>query len=607
VEGAKGAPKGATVRELLAFARPWRGVLAVSLVLGVLATAAQLGQPLAVGGITAALTDGRALAGPVALLVAFFVLDAGLSAAQTYLLGRTGEAVVLDLRSRMISRLLRLPVKTYDRQRTGDLVSRVGADTTLLRTALGSSLTSIVAGTLTFVGAVALMVAVDPLLFLVTLLCVTVAAGVVFAVSGRVRRASEEAQRSLGRLSAALERALGAVRTVKISRAEDRETEAITSEARAAYDAGVRVARIEALVQPATAVTVQAAFVLVLGVGAARLASGTLALPELVTFLLLLTYLVAPLATVFFAVTDIQQGLAALTRLGEILGEQPEEPEGEKPAVRVLEHRRGPAVRFEDVSFAYEPGRPVLRGATFEVPEVGLTALVGPSGAGKSTTFALLERFYEPDGGRIFLDGLDVRELPLGELRGRIGYVQQDSPVLAGTLRGNLLYAEPGASEGDLWEVLRLTNLAGFVEGLPKGLDTEVGDGGVLLSGGERQRVAIARTLLLRPRVLLLDEVTSQLDARNERALRDTIYRVSKERAVVAIAHRLSTVVDAGRIVVLEAGRVRAVGTHAELLERDDLYRDLVTTQLLDADPRGRDGKVLSGERPRTGGAADDR
>jgi ABC-type multidrug transport system fused ATPase/permease subunit len=214
---------------------------------------------------------------------------------------------------------------------------------------------------------------------------------------------------------------------------------------------------------------------------------------------------------------------------------------------------------------------------------------VGPSGAGKSTVFALLERFYEADSGAVLLDGVDVRALPLDELRNIVGYVEQDSPVMAGSVRSNLLYANPGASEEELEEVLDLASLRPFVERLPRGLETEVGDGGVMLSGGERQRVAIARVLLLRPRLLLLDEVTSQLDAANELALQETLSRVSEERTVMVIAHRLSTVVDADRIVVLDEGRVKGIGTHEELLASNQLYRKLAASQFAGKpSPRGR-------------------
>lgn len=228
----------------------------------------------------------------------------------------------------------------------------------------------------------------------------------------------------------------------------------------------------------------------------------------------------------------------------------------------------------------------MLRGVSFEVPALSRTALVGPSGAGKSTIFALLERFYEPVSGEIVLDGEDVGALPLHELRRTVGYVEQDSPVMAGSVRSNLLYTSPDATEEDLERVIDLASLRPFVKQLPRGLETEVGDGGVMLSGGERQRTAIARVLLARPRVLLLDEVTSQLDAANELALRETLMRVSEERTVFVIAHRLSTVVDADRILVLDGGRVRGVGTHGELLASNPLYKKLATGQLLDAGTR---------------------
>ena len=573
----------ASLQELLAFARPQRMVLAVALALSIGATVTALAQPLVTGSVINAVTDGRPFWNLVVLLVLLFFADALLSGLQGYLLGRSGEGIVFGLRRSLVGHLLRLPVGEHDRHRTGDLLSRVGTDTTLLRTALTDSITNLLGGILMFVGTVALMMFISPLLFLVALSCVLVATASVLAISSRVRAASKEAQQSVGKLGAALERALGAIRTVKISGAEEREEEHISTEARSAYEAGVRVAKLEAIVQPASMISLQASFVLILGIGTARLASGALSLGDLVTFLLLLFYLVGPLLMVFMSVTDLQKGLAAVARVKEILDSPPEPSRHTKPRSFLTETRqeRIPVAHFRDVTFGYDPEYPVLKSVSFEVRENTRTALVGPSGAGKSTVFSLLERFYEVDSGVIYFDGTDVRQLPLYELRGSIGYVEQEAPVMAGSIRSNLLYAEPDATEEELEEVVDLANLRSFVERLPQGLDTEVGDSGVLLSGGERQRIAIARTLLTRPQLLLLDEVTSQLDTKNELALREAVAEISTRCTVMVIAHRLSTVVDAEQIIILNDGKVSNVGTHENLVDSDPLYRELATNQLI--------------------------
>ncbi|MFD0888320.1 ABC transporter ATP-binding protein, partial [Streptosporangium algeriense] len=325
-------------------------------------------------------------------------------------------------------------------------------------------------------------------------------------------------------------------------------------------------------------VAAQLAFVAVLGVGGARVASGALSVSSLVAFLLYLFYLVAPIGQLVQGFTQMQNGLAAAKRIREI-----EELPAEEIGTRTGVSGTAPAgVTFQDVVFRYGEDRPVVHGGvSFEIPARGLTALVGPSGAGKSTVFALLERFYEQQSGTITVDGRDVRDWSLPDLRAVLGYVEQDAPVLDGTLRENLVFAAPDVEEADVRRVLSLTRLEDLVARLPEGLETQVGHRGIMLSGGERQRVAIARALLRRPRVLLLDEATSQLDAVNEMRLREVIAEVAEETTVLVIAHRLSTVTSADRIVVMEGGVVRAVGTHGELLDGDTLYRELAATQFL--------------------------
>jgi ABC-type multidrug transport system fused ATPase/permease subunit len=584
---------------LIRYARPEARTLAIAGALSLIITAVALVTPLVVQDVLDRVNSGRPTGPVLWVIVGLFAVEAVLGTIQSFLLGRSGEGIVRAMRGRMVHRLLHWPMAAHDRHRSGDLISRVNSDTSQVRVALASSLTETLTGVLTFVGALLLMLVIDPLMLALTLGCVAVAAVAVFVTSIRVMVVTLEAQRRLGGLSAGLERVLRAVRTVKLSGAEQREESALGEEIEGAYRAGVRQAKLEALIQPVTSLAVQGALVLVLTIGGARLASGSMELGALVAFLLYLLYLVVPISTLFMSVTDLQAGRAALARVEEIVAEplehedaEPLEHDDAMPAEpddavrdRTAEPREPPAVRLRSVSFAYptRPGEQTLQDVDLDISAGSRLALVGPSGAGKSTIFALIERLYDADEGTVAVLGRDVRAWSLNDLRAVIGHVEQEAPVMAGTLHSNVTYAKPDATDAEIDDALRSANLDTFVASLPHGLQTCVGDGGLTLSGGERQRVAIARMLLKAPRILLLDEVTSQLDGRSERLLKQALDEVARRCTVVVIAHRLSTVRDADAIVVVEDGRIRARGTHEELLTRDALYLELANTQLVDS------------------------
>ncbi|MEU1465053.1 ABC transporter ATP-binding protein [Streptomyces sp. NPDC005727] len=582
------APSG--YRALAASLRPHRRTGLAGALLGLGGSTLGLAQPLAAKRLIDNLGSGRTATGPVLVLAALLLGAAAFSALGQYVLHRTAESVVCSARRRITGRLLRLTVPELDRHEPGELISRATSDTMLLRQAATQSAAPAVTGVVMLVVTLVLMGLVDPVLLCVTLTVVAVLGTVVGVATPAIGRATRQAQESVGEIGAALERTLGAVRAVKAAGAEQREAAALDRMAQDARRTGVRAAGWQALSAAASAVAGQASFLAVLGVGGARVASGAISVSTLVAFLLYLFALAPRISQLVDAVGQLQVGAAAALRI-EAIGHMDTEPAGPSlpgtPPASAAEAagrsaRPAATVRFEQVGFRYQPGLPAVhRSVSFTVPARGVTALVGPSGAGKTTAFSLLERFYDPDTGRILLDGRDLRQWPLAELRAAIGYVEQDAPVLSGTLRQNLTLGASHTTDEELRETLRRTRLDPVVARLPQGLDTLVGHRGSRLSGGERQRVAIARALLRRPRLLLLDEATSQLDADNEAALRETVAEAARDITVLVVAHRLSTVTTADRIVVMEAGRVRAVGTHAELLETDSLYRALATTQML--------------------------
>ncbi|MGW6271914.1 ABC transporter ATP-binding protein [Streptomyces sp. NPDC055060] len=567
--------------------RPHRWVVALGALCTLIGAATGLAQPLAAKALVDRLGSDDSITGIILLLTALVVLGTAIESVGAYVLERTAESVVLAARRTLIGRLLRLRLPEVERTQPGDLMSRITSDTTLLRAVTTQSVVSAVAGGLTFVATIVMMGLMDAVLLGVTLGVIVLIGGVVALVMPKIARATERAQEAVGTISTALERAFGAFRTLKASGAEERETAAVQAAAREAWRHGVRSAKWQAVAWSSVGFAVQVSFLAVLGIGGARVASGAISVSTLVAFLLFLFYLIDPVSRLVEGVSQYQVGSAAIARI--VRAERLETEDVTGPVPHAGPHtgrptgRQGPAaVAFEDVTFRYRDALPyVHHGVSFAIPGPGMTAFVGPSGAGKTTVFGLLERFYDATGGRVLVDGRDVREWPLAELRSVIGYVEQDAPVLAGTLRENLLFGAPGASDAEIRDVLVRARLDTLVDRLPDGLETLVGHRGSQLSGGERQRVAIARALLRKPRLLLLDEATSQLDAVNELALRDVVAEVSREVTVLVVAHRLSTVTLADRIVVMDAGRVRASGTHEELVAGDPLYGELAATQFL--------------------------
>jgi ABC-type multidrug transport system fused ATPase/permease subunit len=592
----------ATFRQLLPYLLQNRGMVAVVIILSIVGSLATVAQPLLVRQGITVFQAHDPWGWIAALVIILLVASALISGLQHYLLQRMGTTVVLSVRQVLVRRLLGLPIREFDTRRTGDLVSRVGSDTTLLYSVMTQGLVDSVGGALQFVGSLIAMAFIDPSLLGITILVIGISIVGVGRLSGRIRIASQQQQTKVGELGASVSRALSAIRTVRASNATEREVAAVQEDAQAAWVMGIKVAKVSALVVPIAGVALQVSVLAVLGVGGFQVASGSLDVASLIAFVILLFTLIAPLGSAFGAVTSVSQALGALGRIQEII-DLPSEIELDAAIKPVAAIESDAAISFEDVVFTYPEAAhksetekviaevapdalpahdlTVLHGISFDAPKGKRTALVGPSGAGKSTILSLIERFYDPTTGVVRLGGVDIRGLDRTELRGQIGYVEQDAPVLAGTLRENLTLGTPDATEQQCIDVLHAVNLTEVLERNDLGLDAPVGEDGIMLSGGERQRLAIARTLLAAPPILLLDESTSSLDGLNEQLLREAIDAVAENRTLIVIAHRLSTVVDSDQIVVIDHGRVVGVGTHSELVVSTPLYKELAKHQLL--------------------------
>jgi ATP-binding cassette subfamily B protein len=564
-------------RDLVALLRGRRAEVSLGALLLLAGTGMGIVQPMLTMRIVDAVSSQRAIAGLVALLVVVFVAQGVFDTFGNFLVARTGERVVLDLRARLVHRLLRVRMPVLDRMRVGDLTSRLGTDTAALREDAVTSVVQFGISAVSVVAALVIMIWLSPFMTVVALFT-TVAAGLLVtgALSG-IRTASESVQAGVGALTADTERALSSLRTVRASLAEDREATRLTAQADKAFNSGVHAARLESIIRPATLAAANGSFLALLLIGGIRVAGGHMQIGELVAFLLYATLLATPVAGSIALLGSIQRGMGAFQRVAEAL-RLDIEGDGTRPGhndwASTPEDNnkdRAATVEIRDLTFSYEPSRRVLDDVNFTVHGGNQVALVGRSGSGKSTLLALIERFYEPDNGSIVIDGTEAAQLDLSAHRRRIAFVEQGAPIMHGTVRENLTYAHPHATE----EQIELAGFTDVLDRLDGGLEAQVGEHGQSLSGGERQRLAIARALLTEPELLLLDEPTSNLDPLSEAAISQTLRKLRGRCTVIVAAHRYSTIRDVDHVVVISDGRVEAIGTHTELTTSSSYYREL--------------------------------
>jgi ATP-binding cassette subfamily B protein len=569
-----------TFWRLLGFLRPYRRAVLVSFVLAATAMGAGVLVPYLVGRTVDEIRGGGAELWPLALAV----VGAGLlrmlfSVSRRLVAGRVSLGVEYDLRNRMYHHLHSLELSFFDSQQTGQLMSRATVDLQAVRFFLGYGLIFILQSVLTIVIAAGVMLAVDPRLAAISLAPMPFVVWISFRYGRRNRPATQEVQQRIAELTAEAEENIGGVRVVKAFAQEERQLRRFDRATKRVFEQSMVSTRLRAFYSPFIGFLPQLGLAAVLFVGGKQVIDGNLSEGQFVAFYGYVLLLTSPMRMLGMALGMAQRAVASGERVFELLDRAPRltAPPG-APALPA----GGGRVELRDVTFGYDPAKPVLRELDLEVEPGRTVALVGPTGSGKTTLVMLIPRLYDVDAGALLVDGADVRSVDPASLRSEVAVVSDDAFLFSAPLRDNIAYARPEASDEQVVAAAVRAGLQGVIDELPDGLDTLVGERGHTLSGGQRQRVAIARALLAEPRILILDDATSSVDATTESQIKAALAEVMKGRTTFVIAHRLSTIALADEVVVLEEGRVAARGTHEQLLRESELYREIAEKGLPD-------------------------
>ena len=569
--------------KLFEFSKPYRWWLTLAVIGVTVASALGLVFPLIMGGLvdTAIGEEGstEGLDRLALILLGVFFAQAAFNYLRAYALAVVGEGVVADLRRSVYERIVRLPIPFFDERRTGEITSRLTSDASVIQATVSTSVAQALSQGITLIGGVVLMVILSPQLSLTVLVLLPVVIIAAAFFGRRLNRISTAFQDEIASANAFADETIASIRVVKWFTAEADSVEKYDAGIRRSYRIALRRARLRALFVPTVTFAAFGTLALVLWVGGRLVLAGSMTPGELVSFLLYTLTVAGAIGTFTGLYSQMQEALGASRRIFELLGEP---VETQDPAEPVVPQERAGSIRLEAVDFNY-PGRDigVLRGVDLTVAPGEVVALVGPSGSGKSTFTQLIARFYDPVAGRVLVDDVDVRLQGLEDLRSQMAAVPQEVQLFSGTISENLRVAKPGASDDELIEAAIAANADEFITGFPDGYETVVGERGVKLSGGQRQRVAIARALLADPRILILDEATSSLDAEAEALVQEALQRLMVGRTTLVIAHRLSTVRAANRLIVLVDGQIVEEGTHDVLVEAGGVYAQLSSRQLV--------------------------